>query len=96
MIEITAHKAAQQALEEAHARLTEAAIQKSRLEERTLLLQDMHDGFGSQLVSARLMAETGLISASDLPVLLQECLADLHLVADTLGSPGQPLADLKA
>lgn len=80
-------------LQKAHERLTEAAIQASRNEEREQLLQDMHDGFGSQLASARLLAETGQLSRDELPVILQECIADLYLVADTLSHTGNTFAD---
>lgn len=84
VIDITAHKDAEAALKEAYEKLTEAAVHHSKNEEREQLLQDMHDGFGSQLASARLMAEMGLITLGELPVILQECMADLYLVADTL------------
>jgi signal transduction histidine kinase len=80
-------------LEAAYQALTKARIERSRIEERERLLQDMHDGFGSQLASARLMAEQGLIGPSQLSQLLQECIADLYLVADTLTGTGDSIAD---
>ena len=77
----------------AHEQLTRVAIRDSKNEEREMLLQDMHDGFGSQLVTARLMADAGNLSPGDLSVLLQECMADLYLVADTLSSTHGSLLD---
>lgn len=96
MVDVTKYKEAQSALKDAYERLTEAAIQNSRNEEREQLLQDMHDGFGSQLASARLMAEQGLISANDLPIILQECMSDLYLVTDTLNHSTNTLIDALA
>lgn len=80
-------------LQLAHQHLTEAGAERSRAEERDRLLQDMHDGFGSQLASARLLAEQGRLTPEQLPVVLQECMADLHLVVDTLSEPQPALAD---
>jgi PAS domain S-box-containing protein len=66
--------------------ILEQRISESRLQERTLLIQDMHDGFGSQLTSARLQVEEGELHQSQLAELLRECMADLHMVVDTLGN----------
>ena len=99
VIDITAHKDAEAALKQAYEQLTQAAVLHSKNEEREQLLQDMHDGFGSQLASARLMAEMGLITPGELPVILQECMADLYLIADTLSHTTNTfedsIADLK-
>jgi len=91
MIDITANKESEAALKSAYEKLTAMEIARSTLEERERLLQDMHDGFGSQLSSARIMAERGALSQQQLKELLQECLSDLHLVADTLGVHGNSL-----
>ncbi len=68
-------------------------IERSRLGERELLLQDMHDGFGSQLASASLMAEHGQMDQDQVKQILQECMADLYLVMDTLSSEDNTLTD---
>lgn len=65
-------------------RMTAVQIEQSRFKEREQLLQDMHDGFGSQLASVRIMAEQGRLDAGQLPDYLQEITADLHLIVDTL------------
>lgn len=93
IIDITTHKEAVEALGRTHEQLTQAAIAASRAEEREHLLQDMHDGFGSQLVSARLLAEHGQLQSKDLADLIQECMADLYLVTDALSSPEATLID---
>jgi signal transduction histidine kinase len=67
------------ALERAHA----------TAEERQRIMQDMHDGVGSQLLSSLLMIERHEVSKSDIVALLQECLDDMRLVIDSL-SPDEP------
>ena len=71
--------------ERAHAELQRQQIEQSRMKEREQLLRDMHDGFGSQLASVRMMAEKGRIRSEQFPEFLREITADLHLVVDTLG-----------
>jgi signal transduction histidine kinase len=92
-VDVTFYKHAQAAVKIAHEQLTRMAIHDSKNEEREMLLQDMHDGFGSQLATARLMADAGKISPGDLSVLLQECMADLYLVADTLSNAHNSFLD---
>ena len=88
---VEAHKAAEsakqslQAANEELKRMTKNLVEQSRLEEREQLLQDMHDGFGSQLASVRIMAEQGRIEPDQFPNYLREITADLHLIVDTLG-----------
>lgn len=71
----------------------EAAVRAAREREREDLLQDLHDGFGSQLVGARLRAERGDLTQDDMTELLQDCVADLYLVVDTLANDEGSLAD---
>jgi PAS domain S-box-containing protein len=93
MIDITSRKEAEHTLKLAYEELTRVRVERSRLEERERLLQEMHDGFGSQLNSARIMAEQGDITREELTELLRECMADLYLVADTLGDTDITLSD---
>jgi signal transduction histidine kinase len=72
---------------------TRIAIQESKIAERERLIQDMHDGFGSQLATARMMAEHGSLKPDKLAELLQECISDLYLFTDTLGNDENTLAD---
>ena len=78
---------------EAHQQLLALEVEKSRFEERERILQDLHDGFGSQLSSARFAAEHRSFSQHQLRDLLAECMADLYLVIDTLGNRDNSLAD---
>jgi PAS domain S-box-containing protein len=50
--------------------------------ERERMMEDMHDGFGSQLTSARIRAENNDLSQAEIVDLLRECMADLYLVTD--------------
>ncbi len=68
-------------------------LKQSRQQEREELMRDMHDGFGSQLASVRMMVEKGRITKEELPHYLQEISADLHLVVDTLGQSEIKLED---
>lgn len=56
---------------------------------RNELLQDVHDGFGSKLVSARLLAERGMLDPAELTDYLTELINDLHLLVDTLNRDDQ-------
>lgn len=85
MIDITANKHAEQELIRLHERLTALEVEKTRVQERSRLLQDVHDGFGSQLTTARLQAGQGQMDSARMGEILDECMADLHLVVDTLG-----------
>ncbi len=91
--DITARKQAEDELRQAQAEILRQAVERSQLEERERLLQDLHDGFGSQLTSARLRVEEGALSQAELAELLRECMTDLHLVVDTMNSPGMTLAE---
>jgi signal transduction histidine kinase len=77
----------------AEAALAEARAVRSRLEERARMVADLHDGFGSQLTSARLCAEQQQLSGPALCVILDECLADLHLVVDTVENRSGDIGD---
>jgi signal transduction histidine kinase len=76
-----------------HQRLLETEIDRSRTQERQHMLQDMHDGFGSQLVIAKMMVEQSQMSQVSLARLLEETIADLYLLVDTLGSSDNYLSN---
>lgn len=79
-------------LDETRRELVAVRVEQSRLEEREQLLAEMHDGFGSQLASAKLRAERGELSQQQVTELLRECMADLHLLVDSLRDQGEGLA----
>ena len=94
--DITEKKAAETALTQANAALVVAESERSRLEEREILLSDMHDGFGSQLAGLRFMLAEDKLDRKELSDALNDCAADLYLVIDTLSSTDNTLADAMA
>lgn len=91
LIDITAQKTAQAELEVAHRALVASSAEQARTEERHRLLQDLHDGFTSQLALARLQLRQGDLSLPEAERLLGACLDDLRLVVETLGHTEQNL-----
>ena len=69
-------------------------IKQLRVEGRNRLLEDIHDGFGSQLISASLMIEHEELSQSQTVELLGDCLGDLRLVVDLLSGDDNDLATI--
>jgi len=73
-------------------RLVSLELNRSRREEREHMLADMHDGLGAQLATARLKLERGQMSQPELAEVLTECMADMHLMVDTLRDQDETLA----
>jgi signal transduction histidine kinase len=65
------------ALERAAREAEAAALERSRI------MQDMHDGLGSQLVSSLVMARAGALSSQQTCELLRSCIDDLRLAIDS-------------
>ncbi len=85
LIEETEQVLAREAADKDRAALQVHLLAQSRQQEREQLMRDVHDGFGSQLASVRMMVEKGRIPPEQLPDYLREISADLHLVVDTFG-----------
>lgn len=62
--------------------LQEAETQRERLQERQRLAQDMHDGFGTKLATARMHIRAGTATHEETDAVLQACIEDLHLVSN--------------
>jgi len=60
-------------------------------EERQRIMTDMHDGIGAHLISALSLAESDEASPRDIAVVLRECIDDLRLTIDSLGSTDNEL-----
>ena len=67
--------------------------------ERERLLQEMHDGVGAQLTSAKMLASGGQLSSSEMVDTLDACLREMRLTVDALsvtdGDLGLLLATLR-
>ena len=66
------------------------------LQERQRLMQDMHDGLGSSLLSAMVAVEQGTMGREQVVDVLRECVDDLRLVIDSLEPVGHDLVALLA
>ncbi len=71
-------------LDLSHRRLREVERQKTISDERQRLMQDMHDGLGSSLISAIRSVEEGRLSDQKVSQILQGCLDDLKLTIDSM------------
>jgi len=83
-------------LQAQHDRLREAERQQALLLERQRLMQDMHDGLGSSLLSAMVAVEQGEMQQGQVVEVLRECVDDLRLVIDSLEPLGHDLVALLA
>lgn len=77
-------QAREQELELSHRRLREAALRQTISDERQRLMQDMHDGLGSTLISAIRSVEHGGVSDFNVSQTLKDCLDDLKLTIDSM------------
>ena len=84
------------ALHQRFAGVREAERQQSLLVERQRLMQDMHDGLGSSLLSAMVAVEQGSMEQNQVVEVLRECVDDLRLVIDSLEPVGHDLVSLLA
>ncbi len=75
-----------------YAHMLRAEQARLRAEERSILLGHVHDGLGSQLVSARVALTSGQINVARAADLLGECSDDLRLVVSALGHQQDTLA----
>lgn len=71
-------------LEASHRQLREAALRQTISDERQRLMQDMHDGLGSSLISAIRSVEHGGVSDFKISQILKDCLDDLKLTIDSM------------
>ncbi|WP_418121275.1 ATP-binding protein [Variovorax sp. 160MFSha2.1] len=71
-------------LELSHRRLREVERLQTISDERQRLMQDMHDGLGSSLISAIRSVEGGGMSDDRVSQILKSCLDDLKLTLDSL------------
>jgi signal transduction histidine kinase len=74
----------------------EAALQRqvAVLEERQRMMMDMHDGIGSQLVTALRMARRDDVPRPEVAQVIQDALHDLRLIIDAQDGAAQELQSL--
>lgn len=71
-------------LQASFAALQASEHQRMATAERERLLQEMHDGLGSQLMTAKMNAQTGQLSSSEMANALDGCIREMRLTVDTL------------
>jgi signal transduction histidine kinase len=71
-------------LAQTYAQLRAADREQTLGEERHRLMQDIHDGMGSQLIAALQAAEQGRLDEAQMAAILRECMDDLRLTVDSL------------
>lgn len=71
-------------LEQSHQRLREIEQRQLLSDERQRLMQDMHDGLGSTLISAIRSVEQGRMGDAEVSQLLKDCMDDLKLAIDSM------------
>ncbi|HEX7863570.1 MAG TPA: ATP-binding protein [Variovorax sp.] len=73
-------------LEQSYRRLRVIENQHMLNAERRRLMQDMHDGLGSSLISAIRSVERGAMTEAEISRMLKGCMEDLRLVIDSMES----------
>ena len=68
----------------AHARLRVSDRLQTISQERQRLVQDMHDGVGSSLVTALMVVERGRLNGEEVARVLKSCIDDLKLAIDSM------------
>jgi signal transduction histidine kinase len=71
-------------LADSYVKLREVERQKTLDAERQRLMQDMHDGLGSSLISALRVVERGNMNDEELALVLKGCIDDLKIAIDSL------------
>lgn len=71
-------------LADTHAKLQKIEHKKTLEQERQRLMQDMHDGLGSSLISALRVVERGKMDCTELALVLKGCIDDLKLAIDSM------------
>lgn len=67
-------------------RLRESERLKASAQERQRIMQDMHDGLGSQLLSSLMLVERGALSNEQVAQILRESIDDMRLAIDALAA----------
>ncbi|MCS6945740.1 MAG: sensor histidine kinase [Sutterellaceae bacterium] len=76
----------EQLLKRNYERLRESERLKAQAEERQRIMQDMHDGLGSQLLSSLMLVERKAVTQEQMVQILRECIDDMRLAIDALAT----------
>lgn len=78
-------------LEAKHQEIARLEREQATLDERQRIMQDLHDGLGSQLFTSLSRAERGALDAAGVAQVLRECIADMRLVFDVAAAEKREL-----
>jgi signal transduction histidine kinase len=74
----------EQLLKRNYERLRESERLQVQAQERARIMQDMHDGLGSQLLSGLMLVERGAVTQPQVVQILRESIDDMRLAIDAL------------
>lgn len=78
-------------LEAKHQEIARLEREQATLDERQRIMQDLHDGLGSQLFTSLSRAERGALDTAGVAQVLRECIADMRLVFDVAAAEKREL-----
>jgi signal transduction histidine kinase len=81
----------EQMLKRNYERLREGERMQASAAERQRIMQDMHDGLGTQLVSSLLLVERGALTQAQVAQVLRESIDDMRLAIDALSQGSSDL-----
>jgi signal transduction histidine kinase len=81
----------EQMLKRNYERLREGERMQASAAERQRIMQDMHDGLGTQLVSSLLLVERGALNQAQVAQVLRESIDDMRLAIDALAQGNSDL-----
>jgi signal transduction histidine kinase len=76
---------------ESHERLRRLERLNATAEERQRIMQNLHDGVGSQLITSLMLVKGGGASQADMIRLLQECIDEMRMALDSLSAESDDL-----
>jgi signal transduction histidine kinase len=79
---------------ESHERLRKLERQNATAEERQRIMQNLHDGVGSQLITSLMLVKGGNASHADVVHLLQDCIDEMRMALDPLSTQSDDLLPL--
>lgn len=78
-------------IKEVQEKITQVAVERSKVDAREQLLAELHEGLGSSLSMARVRLASGQVAAEEVSEILDQCFTDLHLIIDTLNEHSESL-----
>ncbi len=67
--------------------------ERATVEERRRIMEDMHDGLGSQLIQSLSRAQRGRLEQHEMAESLSACIDEMRLALEALGTPGDSFLD---